>query len=136
MCNKCREKAQWRFKYNKYKPLKNPGSCRDCNQKSIFKAYRYLHVQWCLYECLFVNKHTLSLPKERCCIKYTFLLRYNSIYLERYVMDVQPRGKSARLAARISFRLISSIQVSHGHGINTFIFHVFMLMHVYMYICV
>ena len=42
VCNKCREKLQWRFKYNKYKPLKNPSSCRDCNNKTIHKAYRAL----------------------------------------------------------------------------------------------
>ena len=42
VCNKCREKLQWRFKYNKYKPLKTPSSCRDCNNKSIHKAYRAL----------------------------------------------------------------------------------------------
>jgi hypothetical protein len=42
VCNKCREKSQWRFKYNKYKPLKTPSSCRDCNLKTIHKAYRSL----------------------------------------------------------------------------------------------
>ena len=42
VCNKCREKLQWRFKYNKYKPLKMPSSCRDCNNKAIHKAYRAL----------------------------------------------------------------------------------------------
>lgn len=42
VCNKCREKSQWRFKYNKYKPLKTPSSCRDCNMKAIHKAYRAL----------------------------------------------------------------------------------------------
>lgn len=42
VCNKCREKLQWRFKYNKYKPLKTPSSCRDCNNKAIHKAYRAL----------------------------------------------------------------------------------------------
>ena len=42
VCNKCREKSQWRFKYNKYKPLKTPSSCRDCNLKTIHKAYRAL----------------------------------------------------------------------------------------------
>ena len=42
VCNKCREKSQWRFKYNKYKPLKTPSSCRDCNLKVVHKAYRAL----------------------------------------------------------------------------------------------
>ena len=26
-CQKCREKVQWRFKYDKYKPLKHPATC-------------------------------------------------------------------------------------------------------------
>lgn len=42
VCTKCREKAQWRFKYNKYKPLKHPATCADCKKKSVFKAYRTL----------------------------------------------------------------------------------------------
>jgi len=40
ICDKCREKVQWKFHYNKYKPLRNPGVCRDCKQKTITKAYR------------------------------------------------------------------------------------------------
>lgn len=40
ICDKCREKVQWRFKYDKYRPLKNPGNCQQCRQKVITKAYR------------------------------------------------------------------------------------------------
>lgn len=40
ICKRCREKAQWRFKYDKYKPLKNRGNCQNCKQKTIVKAYR------------------------------------------------------------------------------------------------
>lgn len=42
VCDRCREKLLWRFQYDKYKPLKNPGNCQDCRQKSITKAYRSL----------------------------------------------------------------------------------------------
>lgn len=40
VCDKCREKLQWRFKYNKYKSLTKPGSCQSCKNKVITKAYR------------------------------------------------------------------------------------------------
>lgn len=40
ICDKCREKLQWRFKYNKYKSLTRPGSCQSCKNKTITKAYR------------------------------------------------------------------------------------------------
>lgn len=40
VCKRCREKAQWRFKYDKYKPLKSRGNCQCCKQKTIVKAYR------------------------------------------------------------------------------------------------
>jgi len=42
VCDRCREKVQWRFRYDKYKPLKSPGICADCKQKKITKAYRSL----------------------------------------------------------------------------------------------
>lgn len=42
ICRRCIEKAQWRFKYDKYKPLKNIGNCRTCKQKVVTKAYRNL----------------------------------------------------------------------------------------------
>lgn len=42
ICKRCREKVQWRFQYDKYKPLKNPANCQDCHQKTIVKAYRTL----------------------------------------------------------------------------------------------
>jgi len=42
ICNRCIDKAQWRFKYDKYKPLKNVGNCQQCKQKCITKAYRTL----------------------------------------------------------------------------------------------
>lgn len=42
VCKRCREKVQWRFKYDKYKPLKNPATCQNCKQKTVTKAYRTL----------------------------------------------------------------------------------------------
>jgi hypothetical protein len=42
ICKKCREKVQWKFKYDKYKPLKTPANCQICKQKTITKAYRTL----------------------------------------------------------------------------------------------
>eukprot|EP01039_Chlorochromonas_danica_P006786 gene6786-7497_t len=42
ICGRCRDKVQWRFKFDKYKPLKNPATCQDCRQKTIVKAYRTL----------------------------------------------------------------------------------------------
>lgn len=42
ICKRCVEKAEWRFKYDKYKPLKNVGNCQQCKQKCITKAYRTL----------------------------------------------------------------------------------------------
>jgi hypothetical protein len=43
ICKKCREKVQWRFKFDKYKPLKAVGNCQGCKQKAVTKAYR----TWC-----------------------------------------------------------------------------------------
>jgi ferredoxin len=40
ICRHCIEKVQWRFKYDKYKPLKSVGNCKKCKQKAITKAYR------------------------------------------------------------------------------------------------
>jgi hypothetical protein len=40
ICQRCREKAQWRFRYDKYKPLSKPATCQNCKQKVVVKAYR------------------------------------------------------------------------------------------------
>lgn len=42
VCKRCREKVLWRFKYDKYKPLKTPGKCQLCKNKTVTKAYRTL----------------------------------------------------------------------------------------------
>ena len=40
VCNKCRAKVQWRFQFNKYKPLTKIANCQSCKQKCVTKAYR------------------------------------------------------------------------------------------------
>ena len=40
ICNHCKVKLQWRFRFDKYKPLTRPGNCQECKQKNITKAYR------------------------------------------------------------------------------------------------
>ena len=42
VCPQCRDKAQWRFQYGKYKPLKKVAGCSGCRQKNVTKAYRTL----------------------------------------------------------------------------------------------
>lgn len=42
VCDRCREKVQWRFQYDKYKSLKAPGKCAWCMNKTVTKAYRAL----------------------------------------------------------------------------------------------
>lgn len=42
VCQRCREKVQWRFKFDKYKPLKSPATCQECKHKRVTKAYRTL----------------------------------------------------------------------------------------------
>ena len=40
VCDRCREKVQWRFRYDKYKPLTKPATCQRCKNKAVHKAYR------------------------------------------------------------------------------------------------
>ncbi len=42
VCFKCIEKLQWKFTYDKYKPLKHVATCQNCKNKVITKAYRTL----------------------------------------------------------------------------------------------
>ncbi|CAN0006873.1 unnamed protein product, partial [Phaeothamnion confervicola] len=39
LCRRCHAKVEWRKKYRKYKPLKNPASCNECRQKTVRAAY-------------------------------------------------------------------------------------------------
>ena len=42
VCDRCREKVQWRFQFAKYKPLRHLASCQECKNKTVTKAYRVL----------------------------------------------------------------------------------------------
>jgi hypothetical protein len=44
VCVKCKDKIEWRKKYRKYKPLTQPKSCNDCNQRKIVAAYHVICV--------------------------------------------------------------------------------------------
>lgn len=39
VCQKCREKLEWRKKYRKYKPLTQPSICNICRNRNITAAY-------------------------------------------------------------------------------------------------
>lgn len=39
VCERCKKIIEWKIKYKKYKPLKAPGKCNKCEQKSIKHAY-------------------------------------------------------------------------------------------------
>ncbi|KAJ8679153.1 hypothetical protein QAD02_014940 [Eretmocerus hayati] len=39
VCERCKKIIEWKIKYKKYKPLKAPGKCNKCDQKSIKHAY-------------------------------------------------------------------------------------------------
>ena len=43
VCRRCREKLQWRFQYDKYKPLSAVAKCQQCKRRCVTKAYR----TWC-----------------------------------------------------------------------------------------
>lgn len=42
LCQRCFDQIQWKIDYKKYKPLSAPARCRDCQKKTILKAYRAL----------------------------------------------------------------------------------------------
>ncbi|CAG9783015.1 unnamed protein product [Diatraea saccharalis] len=42
VCNRCKDKIEWKIKYKKYKPLTAPRKCTDCQQKTIKHAYHLL----------------------------------------------------------------------------------------------
>jgi len=39
LCERCKEKIEWKIKYKKYKPLTQPATCVRCHQKTVKKAY-------------------------------------------------------------------------------------------------
>uniref|UniRef100_A0A7S3PFY7 Uncharacterized protein n=1 Tax=Aplanochytrium stocchinoi TaxID=215587 RepID=A0A7S3PFY7_9STRA len=42
LCKRCHDQVEWRKKYRKYKPLKQPKKCFGCQQKNITRAYHIL----------------------------------------------------------------------------------------------
>ncbi|EOD35452.1 hypothetical protein EMIHUDRAFT_201559 [Emiliania huxleyi CCMP1516] len=42
VCAKCYEVIEWKRRYGKYKPLKQPAKCLGCNQKAVHQAYHQL----------------------------------------------------------------------------------------------
>ncbi|KAK8793509.1 hypothetical protein WA158_004868 [Blastocystis sp. Blastoise] len=39
VCERCKEKLEWKKKYRKYKPLTTPGKCKRCGQRNVKAAY-------------------------------------------------------------------------------------------------
>ncbi|XP_071107995.1 uncharacterized protein C9orf85 homolog [Haliotis cracherodii] len=39
LCQRCKEKIEWKIKYGKYKPLTVPKKCIKCSEKTVKKAY-------------------------------------------------------------------------------------------------
>ena len=39
ICARCKEKIEWKMKYDKYKPLTTPKICVACGEKKIKQAY-------------------------------------------------------------------------------------------------
>src|SRR5437868_3741851 len=39
LCNRCYEIIEWRKKYRKYKPIKQPTKCSNCEEKRVRFAY-------------------------------------------------------------------------------------------------
>jgi hypothetical protein len=42
LCKRCYDIIEWRKKFRKYKPLKDPGKCADCLQRTVKLAYHTL----------------------------------------------------------------------------------------------
>ncbi|CAN0538243.1 unnamed protein product, partial [Ectocarpus sp. 12 AP-2014] len=35
LCASCHDKVEWRKRYRKYRPLRQPATCNDCHKKTI-----------------------------------------------------------------------------------------------------
>lgn len=42
VCQRCREKIEWKKKYRKYKPLTAPAKCEKCGNRNVKAAYHHL----------------------------------------------------------------------------------------------
>lgn len=45
VCNRCKEVIEWKIKYKKYKPLTQPKTCVQCNQKTVRHAYHVMCIE-------------------------------------------------------------------------------------------
>lgn len=59
VCERCKKIIEWKIKYKKYKPLKAPGKCTKCEEKTVRHAYHTM--------CLPCSKDHKVCPK--CCEK-------------------------------------------------------------------
>ena len=56
VCQRCREKIEWKKKYRKYKPLTAPAKCEKCGNRTVKAAYHHLcddcaRVLFCIFGC-------------------------------------------------------------------------------------
>jgi hypothetical protein len=71
ICDKCRDKVQWRFKFDKYKPLTKPATCQACKNKTVHKAYRSMcdpcagKKSLCPACCVNIEQSNLELKRAR-----------------------------------------------------------------------
>jgi hypothetical protein len=42
LCGKCHDVIEWRKKYRKYKPLKDPSKCQYCKERKVVYAYHQI----------------------------------------------------------------------------------------------
>lgn len=42
VCLRCKDIIEWKIKYKKYKPLRQPKTCVKCSQKTVKQAYHVL----------------------------------------------------------------------------------------------
>lgn len=42
VCIRCKDIIEWKIKYKKYKPLKQPRTCVKCSQKNVKQAYHVM----------------------------------------------------------------------------------------------
>ena len=70
VCERCREKIEWKKKYRKYKPLTVPAKCVKCGNRTVKAAYHQL-----CDDCARVNRslHQSRLVEPRLCHVYDSL---------------------------------------------------------------
>jgi len=64
VCKKCHDKIEWRKKYRKYKPLKQPSTCNVCRKRNVKAAYHTI-----CNDCTLVVGEKLSSSKTTDVVK-------------------------------------------------------------------